>query len=197
MARKWGFRVLSALSMVVALYGFSFMFLPEDVVPGPIKERFLTYPWAGWGHVVGGGFALLLGPTQFSPWLRRKHMVWHRWLGRMYAVAVLWAGLAGLFLSQLAFGGFAGQAGFAALALLWITSLIFAWVRIRQGNKGAHRKWMIRNFALTLAAVSLRFLLPLMTGAMGMEFESAYPAIAWLCWVPNLIIAEWMILHRK
>lgn len=197
MIKKWSFRVLSALAILVALYGFTFMFLPDDVVPSEIRERFTTYPWAGYGHVFGGGLALLLGPIQFSPWLRRKHIVWHRWLGRGYAVAVLWAGAAGLFLSQLTFGGVAGQTGFAMLAILWITSLAFAWIRIRQGNKGAHRLWMIRNFALTLAAVSLRIQLPLTTGAMGLEFEAAYAAIAWLCWVPNLIIAEWMILTRK
>ncbi len=197
MVRKWSFRVLSVLSVMIALYGFAFMFLPDDVVPEAIRDRFTTYPFAGYGHVIGGGLALLLGPIQFSPWLRRKHMAWHRWLGRMYALAVIWAGLAGLFLSQLTFGGFAGQTGFAALAILWLVSIAFAWIRIRQGNKGSHRMWMIRNFSLTLAAVSLRILLPVLTGAMGMEFEAAYTAIAWLCWVPNLIIAEWMILTRK
>ena len=132
MLRKLSFRVLSAFSVLIALYGFSFMFLPDDVVPAVIRERFVTYPWAGYGHVLGGGLALLLGPIQFSPWLRRKHIVWHRWLGRGYAVAVLWAGVAGLFLSQLTFGGFAGQTGFAMLAILWIVSLLFAGYGPRQ-----------------------------------------------------------------
>lgn len=44
-----------------------------------------------------------------------------------------------------------------------------------------------------LAAVTLRIYLPFGI-ASGMPFEEAYPAIAWLCWVPNLIVAEWLIL---
>ena len=32
--------------------------------------------------------------------------------------------------------------------------------------------------------------------AVGIPFESAYPVIAWSCWVPNLLVAEWM-LHRR
>jgi hypothetical protein len=42
---------------------------------------------------------------------------------------------------------------------------------------------------LTLAAVALRIYLPLSV-VMGWSFDAAYPAIAWLCWVPNLVLAE-------
>ena len=49
---------------------------------------------------------------------------------------------------------------------------------------------MIRNFALSLAAVTLRLYLPA-SAVAGVPFEDFYPAVAWLCWVPNLILAEW------
>jgi hypothetical protein len=55
---------------------------------------------------------------------------------------------------------------------------------------------MIRNFALTFAAVTLRIYLPASMAA-GMEFEMAYRAIAWLCWVPNLVIAELLFNKRR
>jgi len=34
--------------------------------------------------------------------------------------------------------------------------------------------------------------------AAGVEFSLAYPIIAWLCWVPNLVFAEWRynIAHK-
>jgi hypothetical protein len=51
---------------------------------------------------------------------------------------------------------------------------------------------MIRSFALTLAAVALRVYLPSALAA-GIEFETAYPIIAWLCWVPNLLVVEFLI----
>ena len=51
---------------------------------------------------------------------------------------------------------------------------------------------MIRSYALTLAAVTLRLYIPAAL-ISGFSFEAAYPAISWLCWVPNLIVAEWII----
>jgi hypothetical protein len=57
---------------------------------------------------------------------------------------------------------------------------------------------MIRNYALTFAAVTLRIYLPLMTPFLFHgDFLAAYRTISWLCWVPNLAIAEWIIKSAK
>ena len=53
---------------------------------------------------------------------------------------------------------------------------------------------MIRNFALTFAAVTLRAYLGLSQAVFGLSFEAFYPVVAWLCWVPNLIVAEWLVI---
>jgi hypothetical protein len=68
-------------------------------------------------------------------------------------------------------------------------------IAIRQGRIADHRDWMLRSYALTLAAVTLRLYLPASQIA-GISFLIAYPAIAWLCWVPNLLVAEWMTRTR-
>ena len=68
---------------------------------------------------------------------------------------------------------------------------------VRRGNIAAHRQWMIRNFALTLAAVTLRIYMPLMLGVLHWPFPRTYIAVSWLCWVPNLMIAEWMVRQRR
>jgi hypothetical protein len=67
-----------------------------------------------------------------------------------------------------------------------------AFIRIRVRDLVSHREWMIRSFALTLAAVTLRIYLPVSL-LSGVEFLDAYPVIAWACWVPNLLIAEAVI----
>ena len=54
---------------------------------------------------------------------------------------------------------------------------------------------MIRSYALTLAAVTLRIYLPGAL-ALGVPYDLAYPPIAWLCWVPNLLVAEWWLLRE-
>ncbi|MDQ2690535.1 MAG: DUF2306 domain-containing protein, partial [Chloroflexota bacterium] len=59
-----------------------------------------------------------------------------------------------------------------------------------------HREWMIRNYALTLAGLMLRVWVPLSTST-GIDFTTAYMFIGWLCWVPNLFIAEWIIRRTR
>jgi len=66
---------------------------------------------------------------------------------------------------------------------------------ILAGRYAEHRRWMIRSFSLIMAGVMLRVWVPLYYGLAGagvvnFSFETAYAAIAWLCWVPNLLIAR-------
>jgi uncharacterized membrane protein len=142
-------------------------------------------------HAFASIVALVLGPFQFSSGIRQRYPAAHRWCGRVYlGVGVLVGGLAGLYMSQYAFGGPVARIGFAALAAFWLFTGVRAYLSIRRGAINEHRKWMVRNFSLTLAAVSLRIYLPAFM-ASGIEFALAYPIIAWLCWVPNIVFAEW------
>ncbi len=54
---------------------------------------------------------------------------------------------------------------------------------------------MIRSFALTLAAVTLRLYRPL-SSLLPVAYDDAYRAISFLCWVPNLIAAELRLSAR-
>jgi len=83
--------------------------------------------------------------------------------------------------------------GFGALAVLWFFTGLQAYRSIRRCDVETHRHWMIRNFALTLAAVTLRNYLPLFLFAFHWKFEPSYIAVSWFCWVPNLLVAEWLI----
>ncbi len=170
------------------------------VVPNDFLDKF--EPYRGWAnlHFLGGAVALICGPWQFSRRLRKKSLTLHRNLGKLYLVGVLAAGAAGLYMAPLATGGVAAVFGFGGLAVVWLVTAVAAYVTIRQGRVVEHQRWMTRNFALTYAAVTLRIYLPLSQVA-GYDFDAAYAAIAWLCWVPNLLVAEWLILdpsaHRR
>jgi len=71
-----------------------------------------------------------------------------------------------------------------------------AYTAIRKGSSSRHRRWMMRNYALTYAAVMLRIMIPAFATA-GVGIESSFPLIAWACWVPNLVFVEWVLLGRK
>jgi uncharacterized membrane protein len=144
-------------------------------------------------HILGAILAILIGPFQFLRGIRRgRWLKVHRWLGRTYLLSVLFGGLGGLYMAQFSYGGIGTHLGFGALACLWLYTAYRAYRHIRNKEVEQHRKWMIRNYALTFAGVMLRLYVPL-SGAAGIDFLTAYRAIAWMCWIPNLLVAEWII----
>jgi uncharacterized membrane protein len=187
-----GMVLLYVLALGVAAYGivgYGVMPLGSLVHPD-MKAEFVAHPLGVYLHVFAAAVALLLGPFQFSTRLRSARIQLHRWMGRTYlGVGVLIGGLSGLYISQFAFGGPVAALGFATLAVCWLFTGLRAFLAIRRKEIGEHRKWMVRNFALSFAAVTLRLYIPASQIA-GVEFAVAYPAIAWLCWVPNLLFAE-------
>ena len=147
-------------------------------------------------HILLGGIALLTGWTQFSQKIRSRALNVHRLLGKVYIAACMLSGIAGLYLAFFATGGIISSLGFGTLAVLWLISTSKAFLHIRSKRINDHRDWMIRSYALTFAAVTLRIWLPL-SGILQMPFLPSYMAISWLCWVPNLLVAERMISKRK
>ena len=185
--------LLFFLAFGVAGYAaFAYGILPLGSLVHPdMKVNFLAHATGIYIHVFAAIVALVLGPFQFSTRLRKKYTGLHRWLGRAYlGVGVLAGGLSGLYMSQYAFGGPVAKLGFAVLAVLWIYTGLRAYLAVRHGAIEMHRKWMVRNFSLTFAAVTLRLYLPI-SMATGVDFAIAYSIIAWLCWVPNVVFAEW------
>ena len=186
-------RTLSWLLMVLlalAVAGYAAALL----LPGPMRSSFVLAllaerPVATLAHFGGGALALAIGGFQLHPGLRRRFTALHRWAGRLYVLAVMAGGIAGLFMAWYANGGATGKLGFGLLAMAWLGTTACGYAAIRARDIAAHRRWMIRSYALTFAAVTLRLYIPA-SQAAGIPFEAAYPAIAWLCWVPNLLVAE-------
>jgi uncharacterized membrane protein len=141
-------------------------------------------------HISFGGIALLTGWSQFRPKWRQRNMKFHRTLGKIYMLAVLFSSLAGLFISFFSSGGIIPVLGFGTLALLWLYTDFQGYLSIRRLDITIHRQWMIRNYALAFAAVTLRIYLPLSSVVFHIPFEPAYRTIAWICWIPNLLFAE-------
>ena len=188
----WALMVVMAVGVgLYALFFFVFDFLNPT-----FQARFETTPISARLHIIPGGIALMLGGFQFSRQLRTRYPVWHRRLGTMYVAAVALGGLGGLLLAFTAYGGSVNGLGFGCLAVLWLYSLVQAYRYARGKDWRNHQRWMIRNYALTLAAVTLRIELPLLQMAGGMTFDQAYATIAWMCWIPNLVLAEWLFVER-
>jgi uncharacterized membrane protein len=183
------------LSVAIGLYAFAVQAGKQNTSP-EIIALFSEWPVFFSMHVMGGGTSLVIGGFQFWPKFRRDHINLHRWLGRIYLTCVLIGGLGGLVIAPRSGGGLVAHFGFGMLAILWLFSGWQAYRCIRRGDIDSHRAWMMRNFALTFAAVTLRIYLGFFAAA-GIQYADAYPTVAWIAWVPNLILVEWYLALKR
>jgi uncharacterized membrane protein len=140
-------------------------------------------------HIATASAALVLLAWQLWPGMRSRRPRLHRWTGRAYVVAAVAGGASGVAAAVGTSSGPVAAAGFACLGVLWTGSTAAAYLAARRRAFASHQRWAIRSFALAFAAVTLRLYLPVAALA-GIEFHTAYVAIAWLSWVPNLLLAE-------
>lgn len=192
------------LSVMLAFFTFlmlritlPYFSLDTDIAFLRIKQWVIhNHVWraAFFTHVFTSCFLLIAGFTQFYNPLRQKFRKLHRYMGLLYLVVlVLFSGPAGLIMAVYANGGLLSQTAFTLLSVLWIYFTVKAYIAIRRRDFTAHGDFMIRSYALTLSALTLRawkFLLVLIFQPHPMD---AYMMVAWLGWVPNLLLAEWLI----
>ena len=163
---------------------------PEPVVANAFANPYLAI------HVISGVVALLAGPFQFVARIRESRPAFHRAMGRVYFAASIVAAPSGLVLSVGTTAGPVAGWGFGISAVL---VPLLAWLGVRAAidrRIDDHRDWMLRSYAIIANAITLRLMLPA-AGFMGIGFFTAYPIIAWIGWITNLAVAEYVIRRRR
>jgi hypothetical protein len=170
--------------------------LPLDIVMPNMAHFLQDAPLALWAHLTGGPLALALAPFQVSPRLRQSRPRLHRWMGRLYGLSILIAGLGALALLPQFTGSAFAAAGFGMLGGLWLVATALGIWHARARRFDLHRIWMVRSVALTCAAISLRIIMaPLL--ALGWQVNETYDITAWGSWIVTLIFAEWHLKRTK
>ena len=191
MKKHIGWIIMTILALGISLLVSRYFTLNPEVFFEDQRTVYIAHRTAIIMHILGGVIALTVGPFQFLHRVRSKYPQIHRWLGRLYLAGIFLGGVFGLYMATYAYAGIISSLGFASLAILWLTTGFLAYRTIRAGDVAAHRRWMIRNFALTFAAVTLRLELFFLAELFG--FDTGYQMVAWLCWIPNLLVAEAII----
>jgi hypothetical protein len=149
-------------------------------------------------HILFSVFSLSAGLTQFSQYILAKHKKLHRMMGYIYVVDVIFiAGPSGLIMACYANGTIVSKTSFVLLSVLWIGFTSMAIIKALKKDFIEHEKWMIRSYALTLSAISLRLMAFILPKLIHLTAHTEYAVIAWLSWTLNLLIAEWIIFSRK
>jgi uncharacterized membrane protein len=180
-----------------------FNYIPYNTDVGflRIKQQYISIDhWriAFFIHVYASIWVLLAGFTQFSKKLLRNQPWLHRTMGYIYCADVLLiTGPAGLLMGFYANGGPLSRIAFVTLALLWIFFTAMALYKAKQKDFKSHRRYMIRSYALTLSALTLRAWKYAINNTAELPPMDVYRTAAWLGWVLNLGIAEWIIYTSK
>ena len=142
-------------------------------------------------HITTSLLVLVAGLLQFLPVLARRGPGVHRQLGKFYIIGILaLAAPSGLILARFANGGLAAQVGFTLQCFVWWLCTWRAYRAARQRQWSLHVDWMLRSFAVTLAALALRGESYVMYYVFETKPIETYLTVTWLSWVGNLIMVE-------
>lgn len=198
-------------SLFALLVLFSFYLMLMIILPysgGALNIDFLLtkqhiihlrhYRWAFYLHIFSSLYVLLVGAIQFAGGFLKKWPRLHRLLGQGYVFIILCvSGPAALVMSCYSNGGWSARVSFLLLSILWWWFTWRAYQTARSRDFEKHGAFMIRSYALTLSAITLRVL----QYALGYWWyhnpELQYTIVAWASWGLNLAFAEFLIWWIK
>jgi hypothetical protein len=148
-------------------------------------------------HVLGAAVYGVVGAFQFSARLRRRHLVWHRRAGRVLVAAGLVVAGSGLWMTLFYLDPPGGD-------LLWFVrlvvcsamaaSLVLGLTAVLRRDLRGHRAWMIRAYALAVAAGTQVVTQGVGEAVFGTGDLSTALSVS-VGWVVNIIVAE-LIIRR-
>jgi uncharacterized membrane protein len=152
-------------------------------------------------HITPGLLFILLAPLQFVRRLRNRKPKLHRWIGRVVLVCGIIIGSSALVMSpQMAIGGPNETAATMLFAIVFLFSLIKAFLHIRRGRVALHREWMIRAFAVGFAVASIRPIVGVFFATSRLTHLTPHDFFGtafWLGFTIQLMVAEIWINYTR
>lgn len=161
-----------------------------------IHIKFWRY--AFYAHILTSLFVLLAGAVQFWEYFLQHFKKLHRFIGKIYVfIILLVSGPGALVMSFYANGNIISRSSFVLLSVLWMVFTALAFYFALKRNFVQHRKFMIRSYALTLSAITLRLYALILPNFVHLNAKDEYALIAWTSWSINLLVAELIIFTTR
>jgi len=196
-----GFILLFLLAIPLSFNALSYLNFDAQYGFLRLKQLAIETGWylpAYYAHVLIAAVILLAGAFQIHPVLGLRWRKFHRLLGKVYVGGILFFSAPGGFVMSLFINrGPWVLTSFVLQCAAWFVCTLLAYIRIREGNVQAHRQWILRSYALTLAAISLRIYVFFGSWSFDLAQPTAYALIAWLSWIPNLLICEIYLRYKS
>ena len=147
-------------------------------------------------HVYSSIFALMAGFIAVFFDKNLKYL--HRFSGKIYVFITLFlSSLSGIYIGIFANGGWVSKVSFVLLGILWFYTTYKSYIEIRNKNIIQHKFWIWRSYALAVSAITLRMWKVILVYLFHPNPMDVYQIIAWLGWVPNLLLVEYLIKKQN
>lgn len=178
------------MAVLVAVHSLRYFIVPQLLLEDGWGHHLFNHPIATYIHFTCGPIALVSGTVQFF-WLRPgKSKAFHKIVGRIYVSTCCLGALSALPLALETKSGPVASSGLFLLAVAWLSTTIHATWLVMVGEITAHQRWMTRSYALTYSGVILRLMVFVSNELIGLDYDTVYPPITWLCWLLPLLAVE-------
>ncbi|MEX0738585.1 MAG: DUF2306 domain-containing protein [Pseudohongiella sp.] len=203
--------LVGTLFVLTAIPGVPAIFIVLGVLLGPmdspllmslVNARYFESPLAVLVHGSSGVAFFLTVPLQFSPALRQKHPQWHRVSGRIALLSAYILAASGVWMHHVLTPEELGMRyiGLVIVSTGMVVAFSLAFYYVLNQQITAHRRWMYRAVAITLAVVTPLFIEILAVLTLG-QVDTLGPLLAQLLHDydrliglgANLLVAEWLI----
>lgn len=152
-------------------------------------------------HILATSFYAVVGALQFAPGIRDDLPDWHRNIGRVAIVAGGFTALSGLWMTQYyPWPKFDGEGLYISRLIVGVAMFYFVGLgakAISRKDIRRHHEWMIRAYALAMAAGTQLFThIPAVINPDLLN-ETTHLIMMDAGWVINIVIAETIIYRHK
>ncbi len=147
-----------------------------------------------------GALFMILGPLQFMPRIRVRHIQFHRWSGRVFIIAAYIIGLSSIVLSFIkqSIGGINEAVASVFFSIFFLVCINLSLYYISRKQVPLHREWMIRAFSVGLAISTVRLITAFVFVFFKVLPQNFLGTAFWMGFTLHAIVAEvWINCTRK
>ena len=166
----------------------------QSAVP---DDGFAAHPQLTLIHITAGLCFVLLAPLQFIKRIRNNHAKAHRTIGYIVLIAGLIIGITALIMGAImAIGGITETLAVTTFGILFLFSLLRAYLYILKREFDLHREWMIRVLAIALAVSTTRPIMGIFFATSkltGLTVQQFFGVAFWIAFILHISFAEFWI----
>ena len=149
------------------------------------------YRLSFYAHIFSSLIVMFSGAFLFSKYILQNYSRFHRFFGKLYVgLVLLISAPTGMVMAFHANGGWPAKISFLILTPLWWWFTYKGYQTARSKNFTAHKKWMMRSYALTLSAITLRLCQLFIHEIISLDPTTQYVLVSWGSWMFNLGVVE-------